>query len=299
MPLRNAQAQLAVLPAYADREELGAIQAAASARFNDDRLELLRVERGARRRATPGSPTRSSATRRRRTSRCASSPRALKQASDDVDRGVRRRSASAGSRSCSATSATTVPSSYHTAYMRRLSPLESTYTKERATEICLQTLDGARLRPGRAAEHQARPRRPAAEVAARLRDRERPADSRPPDHARPGRPARLPGVPARGGPRAALRRLRPGAAVHLPPHLARPRADRDLLVHRRGDLARARVARALLRPVAGAGARERRGDDVPRGAALPPLRGEAALRARLLVALRRRRRRRRRLRGAA
>jgi hypothetical protein len=34
-----------------------------------------------------------------------------------------------------------VPSSYHTAYMRRLSPLESTYTKERATEICLQTLD--------------------------------------------------------------------------------------------------------------------------------------------------------------
>ena len=30
-----------------------------------------------------------------------------------------------------------VPSSYHTAYMRRLSPLESTYTKERATEICL------------------------------------------------------------------------------------------------------------------------------------------------------------------
>src|SRR4029078_8537714 len=32
------------------------------------------------------------------------------------------------------------PSSYHTAWMRRLSPLESTYTKDRATEICLQTL---------------------------------------------------------------------------------------------------------------------------------------------------------------
>ena len=51
--------------------------------------------------------------------------------------------------------------------------------------------------------------------------------------------------------------------------------------------------------VARAGARERRGDDVPRGAALPPLRGEAALRARLLVAVQRRRRRRRRLRAAA
>ena len=41
MPLRNAQAQLAVLPAYRDREELGELQADASARFNPDRLELL------------------------------------------------------------------------------------------------------------------------------------------------------------------------------------------------------------------------------------------------------------------
>src|SRR5207244_13146370 len=30
---------------------------------------------------------------------------------------------------------------FHTSYMRRLSPLESTYTKERATEVCLQTLE--------------------------------------------------------------------------------------------------------------------------------------------------------------
>src|SRR5947209_6454857 len=43
MPLRNAQAKLAVMPEYADREELGKIQAAASAKFNDDRLELLRA----------------------------------------------------------------------------------------------------------------------------------------------------------------------------------------------------------------------------------------------------------------
>ena len=44
-------------------------------------------------------------------------------------------------------------------------------------------------------------------------------------------------------------------------------------------------------------ARERRGDDLPRGAALPPLRGEAPLRARLLDALPRGRRHARRLRG--
>ena len=33
-----------------------------------------------------------------------------------------------------------VPTSSHMSYMRRLSPLESTYTKERATEVCLATL---------------------------------------------------------------------------------------------------------------------------------------------------------------
>src|SRR5947199_7401113 len=41
MPLRNAQAQLAVLTAYADRDELGAIQAEASAQVHDGRPELV------------------------------------------------------------------------------------------------------------------------------------------------------------------------------------------------------------------------------------------------------------------
>src|SRR3989442_10965451 len=41
MPLRNAQAQLAVLSDYVDREQLGVLQASLSAEFNDDRLELL------------------------------------------------------------------------------------------------------------------------------------------------------------------------------------------------------------------------------------------------------------------
>jgi hypothetical protein len=33
-----------------------------------------------------------------------------------------------------------LPSSFHSSYMRRLSPLESTYTKDRAVEICMETL---------------------------------------------------------------------------------------------------------------------------------------------------------------
>src|SRR5436853_1420491 len=43
MPLRTAQAKLAVLDAYADRHELGEIYHEASASFNDQRLELLRA----------------------------------------------------------------------------------------------------------------------------------------------------------------------------------------------------------------------------------------------------------------
>ena len=38
MPLRSAQARLAVLESYADREALGELERSESARFNDDRL---------------------------------------------------------------------------------------------------------------------------------------------------------------------------------------------------------------------------------------------------------------------
>src|SRR5204862_7339650 len=33
-----------------------------------------------------------------------------------------------------------VPSSYHVAYLPRLSPLASTYTKDRAPEVCIDTV---------------------------------------------------------------------------------------------------------------------------------------------------------------
>src|SRR5207244_12748071 len=61
---------------------------------------------------------------------------------------------------------------------------------------------------------------------------------------------------------------------------------------------RAGLARGVLRPLRRAGGGERGGDGLPRIAPLSPLRREAALRARLLVALRRGRRAARRLRGA-
>src|SRR5437763_1906747 len=43
LPLRSAQAKLAVLPEYRDRDELGKLTADRSAEFNPDRLEVLRA----------------------------------------------------------------------------------------------------------------------------------------------------------------------------------------------------------------------------------------------------------------
>jgi hypothetical protein len=139
MPLRNAQAKLAVMPEYADREELGKIQADASATFNDDRLDLLRAneELAADLSGIPGAVERN------------------EEEKDISLRDLSRALKAAGEESTQSYDALRerwftkllgegrpdVPSSFHTAYMRRLSPLESTYTKERATEICLQTLD--------------------------------------------------------------------------------------------------------------------------------------------------------------
>ena len=139
MPLRNAQAQLAVLPSYADREELGAIQAAASALFNDDRQELLASNEEL---AAEYSGI-ADAVERNEEEKDISLRElsvALKQASDDSTAaydGLRERWFA----KLLGDDREAIPSSYHTAWMRRLSPLEATYAKDRATEICLQTLE--------------------------------------------------------------------------------------------------------------------------------------------------------------
>ena len=139
MPLRNAQAQLAVLPSYSDREQLGVIQAEASAKFNDDRLELLgsSEELAAEYSGIAGAIERNE---EEKDISLHELSRALKQASDDSTAAyeeLRERWFA----KLLGDERDAIPSSYHTAWMRRLSPLESTYTKDRATEICLQTLE--------------------------------------------------------------------------------------------------------------------------------------------------------------
>jgi hypothetical protein len=139
MPLRNAQAKLAVLPEYADREELGKIQAAASATFNEERLDLLRAneELAADLSGIPGAVERNEEEKD-------ISLRELSRALEAAGGESRQSYETLRERwftKLLGEGRPDVPSSYHTAYMRRLSPLESTYTKERATEICLRTLD--------------------------------------------------------------------------------------------------------------------------------------------------------------
>ena len=138
LPLRTAQAKLAVLHEYADREELGDLFADLNATFNEDRLELARAgeELAADLSEQPDPIARHEEEKN-------ISLRALAAALND---------AAASSEAAYLRLRETwfdrvlgpdrdkQPRSYHMAYVRRLSPLESTYTKERATDVCLETL---------------------------------------------------------------------------------------------------------------------------------------------------------------
>jgi hypothetical protein len=138
MPLRSAQARLAVLPAYNDREELGKLQAAAMATFNDDTLGLVRSgEELSSEYSGIADPV------KRHEEEKAISLRGLavvlqetSDTSTDSFGALRGR----WFEKLLGPEREEIPSSYHTGYMRRLSPLEATYTKERATEVCLETL---------------------------------------------------------------------------------------------------------------------------------------------------------------
>jgi len=139
MPLRSAQARLAVLTDYADREELGEIHGNASATFNDDRLEILRAgeeldselsgvpDPVARNEEEKGISLRALADVLGRTS----------SAADDVYGRLRKR----WFEKLLGPDRAELPNSYQVGYLRRLSPLEATYVKERAVEVCLDTLN--------------------------------------------------------------------------------------------------------------------------------------------------------------
>jgi hypothetical protein len=138
MPLRAAQARLAVLEDYADRDRLGDAVIAASAAFNDDRLELLRAGEAleAELSGEPDPVSRSATLKQIDLGELAD---AVERASAEVDvayADLRERWLDR----VLGTEREPVPRSAHVAYVRRMSPLASTYTKERSVPVCLETL---------------------------------------------------------------------------------------------------------------------------------------------------------------
>jgi hypothetical protein len=137
LPLRSAQARLAVLDAYADREELGALEREGSARFNPDRRAILeareQLEAEVSGEADPVA---------RNEEEKAISLRELEgvlvAASDATTEPWQRLRDTWFDRLLGA-GRDAQPSNAHVHYLRRLSPLESTYTKERAVDVCLAT----------------------------------------------------------------------------------------------------------------------------------------------------------------
>jgi hypothetical protein len=138
LPLRSALAQLAVIQDYAERDELGELYRRRSAEFNEQRLDLLRayeeLEADLTGEADPVvrveeekqiSLHELASVLQAASERIEESFLALRETWFDRLLGPEREPQ---------------PSSAHMGYVRRLSPLDATYTKERATEVCLQTL---------------------------------------------------------------------------------------------------------------------------------------------------------------
>ena len=138
LPLRAAQAQLAVLPEYGDRDELGELHGEVSAGLNAQRLELIQAgEELAGELSGERDPI------ARNEEQKAISLRQLADVLADASALSEERWAELRDRwfeRLLGEDRPARPRSYHASYMRRLSPLAETYTKERATEICLASL---------------------------------------------------------------------------------------------------------------------------------------------------------------
>ena len=138
MPLRAADAKLAVLRDYAQREELGEFARALDATFNERRRELL-VARDDLEGDLSGERD---AVVRSETEKQIS----LRELED-----VLRRAADASAAEYArlrerwferllGPDRTALPTNAHLRWLRRLSPLESTYPQERSVEICVETV---------------------------------------------------------------------------------------------------------------------------------------------------------------
>jgi len=138
LTLMSALARLAVLDAYADREELGERAVAASAGLNPERLALLTAteELEAELSGEPDPVARSEEEK-------AISLRELEAVlvgASESTTGAYARLRDKWFDKLLGPERDPQPKAQHVSYVRRLSPLEATYPKERATDVCLATV---------------------------------------------------------------------------------------------------------------------------------------------------------------
>jgi hypothetical protein len=138
LPLRSALARLAVISDYKERDELGELHGEKSAEFNQQRLELLRAyeELEADLTEEPDAVARNEEEKQISLRELES---VLASASDQIE-GAFIAMRERWFERLLGPDREDQPSSAHMGYVRRLSPLDSTYTKDRATDVCLATL---------------------------------------------------------------------------------------------------------------------------------------------------------------
>jgi hypothetical protein len=138
LPLRTAQARLATIPEYRDRDALGAAALEMSASFNGARRDLLAArERLAAELSSVVDPV------RRIEKEKGIDLRALLDALDGACEKTRpgfRTSREHWLDALLGEERDDLPASAHVAWLRRLSPLEETYTREAAVPVCVETL---------------------------------------------------------------------------------------------------------------------------------------------------------------
>jgi hypothetical protein len=138
MPLRSAQARLAVLDSYADREALGELERAESARFNAKRLALLTASEQLEAELS-GEPDPVARNEEEKAISLRELERVLIEAANATGDAYGRLRERWFDKLLGA-ERDALPTNAHVHYLRRLSPLESTYTKERSVDVCLASI---------------------------------------------------------------------------------------------------------------------------------------------------------------
>ena len=138
LPLRAAEAQLAVLQDYAKREELGELVRELDASFNDRRRELL-VARDDLEAGLAGEADTVARNEAEKQISLRELEGVLRRTADEVEPEYERLRERWFDRLLGPERAK-VPASAHVRWLRRLSPLESTYPKERSVEVCVETV---------------------------------------------------------------------------------------------------------------------------------------------------------------